>query len=110
MYFDTYPLYKSWFRQQLKRLRAASQQLCAARLIIANFSAQLTGSSAPSRAVSNTTRARVSLGLRLAPALVLGRMSPFLLSGLTLTVISFTPTCLGNPKPKQLPHPRRWGT
>jgi hypothetical protein len=56
MYFNSYPLFKYWFRRQLERLGAVSQQLCVARLIIANYSAQLTGSSAPSRAVSNTTQ------------------------------------------------------
>jgi hypothetical protein len=55
-------------------------------------------------------RARVSLGLRLAPALLLGHGLPLTLSGLTPTIISLTPTCLGNRKPKQQPHPRRWGT
>jgi hemoglobin-like flavoprotein len=55
MYFNSYPLYKSWFRQHLKQLGAARQQLCAAWLIIANYSDQLTSSSALSQAVSNTS-------------------------------------------------------
>src|SRR5882757_5245882 len=61
------------------------------------FSTPMEGTAGPAafplKAIRDATRARVSPGLGLAPALVLGPGSLVLLSGLTSTVTLFTLLC-----------------